>query len=88
MAVSMQETMSAIRKFAPNFTPKVGIILGSGLGSVADQLTNPITIPYQAIPGINSGSVAGHASLFVLGYLQDVPVACLTTFQTCNRHIL
>src|SRR5580692_7766044 len=77
MAVTMQETMSAIRKYAPNFIPKAGIILGSGLGSVADQLTNPITIPYQAIPGINSGSVAGHASLLVMGYLQDVPVVCL-----------
>ncbi len=77
MAVTMQETMSAIRKYAPNFVPKVGIILGSGLGSVADQLANPITIPYQAIPGINSGSVAGHASLLVMGYLQDVPVVCL-----------
>lgn len=77
MTVTMQETMSAIRKYAPNFVPKVGIILGSGLGSVADQLTNPITIPYQAIPGINTGSVAGHASLLVMGYLQDVPVVCL-----------
>ncbi len=77
MAVTMQETMNAIRKYAPNFVPKVGIILGSGLGSVADQLTNPITIPYTAIPGINTGTVAGHASLLVMGYLQDVPVVCL-----------
>lgn len=73
----MQETMGAIRKYAPNFTPKVGIILGSGLGAVADQLTNPITIPYQAIPGLHSGGVAGHASLLVMGYIGDVPVVCL-----------
>lgn len=73
----MQETMSAIRKFAPHFFPKVGIILGSGLGSIAEQLTNPITIPYQAIPGLHSGSVTGHASLMVMGYLNDVPVVCL-----------
>lgn len=77
MAVTMQETMSAIRKYAPNFTPKMGIILGSGLGAVADQLTNPITIPYQAIPGLHSGGVAGHASLLVMGYLHDIPVVCL-----------
>ncbi len=74
---SMQETMSAIRKYAPKFKPKIGLILGSGLGSIADQLSNPITIPYQAIPGIHSGAVAGHASLLVMGYLQDVPVVCL-----------
>lgn len=77
MAVTMQETMAAIRKFAPNFNAKVGMILGSGLGSIADQLTNSITIPYQAIPGIHTGGVAGHASLLVLGYLDDVPVVCM-----------
>jgi xanthosine phosphorylase len=73
----MQETMSVIRKYAPKFIPKIGVILGSGLGSIAEQLSNPITIPYQAIPGIHSGAVAGHASLLVCGYLQDVPVVCL-----------
>ena len=77
MNATMQETMNVIRKYAPKFVPKAGIILGSGLGPVADQLTNAITIPYQAIPGIHSGSVMGHASLLVLGYLNEVPVACL-----------
>lgn len=73
----MQETISFIHKHAPNFVPKVGMILGSGLGSIADQLTRSHTIPYQAIPGLASGRVAGHASLLMLGYLQDIPVACL-----------
>jgi len=77
MPSSMLDTMNVIRKYAPDFTPKVGIILGSGLGGIADQLTNPITIPYSAIPGLHAGAVAGHASLLVLGYLQNVPVACL-----------
>jgi len=77
MSVNMQETMAAIRKYAPNFNAKVGMILGSGLGSIADQLTNSITIPYQAIPGINTGGVQGHASLMVMGYLNDVPVVCM-----------
>lgn len=74
---SMQETMNIIRKYAPKFSPKVGMILGSGLGSIADSLTNSITIPYSAIPGLQSGSVVGHASLMVMGYLQDVPVVCM-----------
>lgn len=76
MTISMQDTMAAIRKYAPSFTPKIGIILGSGLGSVADELTQPITIPYQAIPGMHSSVVSGHASLLVMGYLQGVPVPC------------
>jgi xanthosine phosphorylase len=77
MAVTMQETIAGIRKYAPNFVPKIGIILGSGLGSISEQLTNPITIPYQAIPGLHSGGVLGHASLLVMGYLHDIPVVCL-----------
>ncbi len=75
--IPIQETMAAIRKFAPDFTAKMGIVLGSGLGSIAEELTDHITIPYQAIPGIHSSAVAGHASLLVLGYLQGVPVVCL-----------
>jgi xanthosine phosphorylase len=77
MSVTMQETMGVIRKYAPNFNAKVGIILGSGLGSIAEQLTNVVTIPYQAIPGLQTGGVSGHASLLVLGHLNDVPVICL-----------
>ncbi len=75
--ITMQETMAAIRKYAPNFFPKVGMILGSGLGSIAEQLTDPITIPYQAIPGLHSGAVNGHASLLILGNLNGVPVVCM-----------
>lgn len=77
MTITMQETIQAIRRFASNFRPKVGIILGSGLGPLAEEIQSPITIPYQAIPGLVSGHVSGHASLLILGYLQDVPVVCL-----------
>jgi xanthosine phosphorylase len=77
MPDTMLETMNVIRKYAPSFIPKVGMILGSGLGSLADQLTHPITIPYQAIPGLHPGAVQGHASLLVMGYLNDIPVVCL-----------
>jgi xanthosine phosphorylase len=72
----LDEMMTVIRKYAPNFRPKVGMILGSGLGSIADQLSNQITIPFQAL-GLASGTISGHASMLVLGMLEDVPVACL-----------
>ncbi len=75
---SMAEVMQVVQRYAPRgFTPKVGMILGSGLSSLAEQITNPVTIPYQAIPGLQSGAVAGHASLLVMGYLNEVPVVCL-----------
>jgi len=75
--VTMQETMDAIRKYAPKFFSKVGIILGSGLGSIAEQLVDPITIPYQAIPGLHTGGVSGHASLLIMGQLNGIPVICM-----------
>lgn len=77
MSDQVRDAMAAIRKFAPNFNAKVGIILGSGLGPIAEQLTNPITIPYQAIPGLHASHISGHASLLVMGYLQDIPVVCM-----------
>lgn len=75
---TMAEVMQVIEKYAPRgFAPKVGIILGSGLSALAEQITNPVSIPYQAIPGLKAGSIHGHASLLVMGYLADIPVVCL-----------
>jgi xanthosine phosphorylase len=76
---AMAEVMQVIERYAPkNFVPSMGMILGSGLSSLAEQITNPISIPYQAIPGLQEGSgVAGHASLLVMGHLNGVPIVCL-----------
>jgi xanthosine phosphorylase len=76
---SMAEVMQIINRYAPKgFIPKVGIILGSGLSSLAEQITNPVSIPYQAIPGLQAGSgVMGHASLLVMGMLNEIPIVCL-----------
>jgi xanthosine phosphorylase len=77
-ATTMAEVMQVIERYAPKgMVPKVGMILGSGLSSLAEQISNPVSIPYQAIPGLQSGGVAGHASLLVLGQLNNVPIVCL-----------
>lgn len=77
MTATLTDALNVIRKHAPDFVPKYGIILGSGLASLADELENPITIPYQAIPGLSTGAVSGHASLLVMGKLNGIPVVCL-----------
>lgn len=78
MSSAMPEVMQVIQRYVPKkFSPKIAMILGSGLSSIAEQITNSVTIPYQAIPGLQGGSVAGHASLMVLGQLNEVPVVCL-----------
>lgn len=76
--ISMSEVAEVIHKYMPkNFTPKVGMILGSGLSSLAEQITNPVSIPYQAIPGLHTGGIAGHASLLMMGHIGDIPVICM-----------
>src|SRR3990167_2796088 len=78
MPLTMAEVMQVIQRYAPKgFVPKIGMILGSGLSALAEQISNPVSIPYQAIPGLQSGSIVGHASLLVMGYLGEVPVVCL-----------
>jgi xanthosine phosphorylase len=74
---SLNEAMRVIREHAPNHYPKVGMILGSGLNALADQIQNSVTIPYDALPGFSAGKVKGHASLLMLGDLNGVPVACM-----------
>lgn len=78
MTVSMQQVMEVIHRHQPKgFTPKIGMILGSGMSLLAESIEQPTTIPYQAIPGLQSGTVAGHASLMVMGRLSGVPVVCM-----------
>ncbi len=72
-----QLAADAILAARPNFTPKLGLILGSGLGSLADQIENPTVIPYQALPGFPISSVVGHAGRLILGHLNGLPIVCL-----------
>jgi xanthosine phosphorylase len=57
--------------------PRLGIVLGSGLGGVAGALADPVTIPYGDLPGFPEPGVAGHGGRLVLGRLGGLPVACL-----------
>jgi xanthosine phosphorylase len=57
--------------------PRVGIVLGSGLGAVADAVSDATTVSYADLPGFPRPGVAGHAGQAVLGHLAGVPVAVL-----------
>lgn len=54
--------------------PEIGLILGSGLGVLADEIENPIKIPYNEIPGFPVSTVEGHAGQLVVGQLQGKQV--------------
>ncbi|MBQ1700064.1 MAG: purine-nucleoside phosphorylase [Bacteroidales bacterium] len=49
--------------------PMVGIVLGSGLGKLADKIENPVTIPYKDIPGFPVSTAIGHKGNFIAGTL-------------------
>lgn len=53
---------------------KAAIVLGSGLGAFADELTNAVNIPYEEIPGFARSTVEGHAGQLVLGEIGGVSV--------------
>jgi xanthosine phosphorylase len=57
--------------------PRVGIVLGSGLGAVADAVEDPVTVGYEDLPGFPRPGVQGHAGRAVLGQLGGVPVCVL-----------
>jgi len=66
-----------IQQQKPNFKPKVGIVLGSGLGALAELIQDKTVIPYEDLPGFPVSTISGHAGKLVLGYLNKVPVVCL-----------
>ncbi|MDP2274397.1 MAG: purine-nucleoside phosphorylase [Archangium sp.] len=68
---------AVIRKKAPGFTPKLGIILGSGLGAFADSLERAVSIDYRELPDFPVSSVHGHAGRLVLGHRGEVPVVAM-----------
>lgn len=50
--------------------PKIAVVLGSGLGPLADELRDEVSIPFEELPGFHKGGVAGHASKLVVGKLR------------------
>jgi purine-nucleoside phosphorylase len=61
-----------------DFTPKVALILGSGLGDYADKNINVVaTLDYHDIEGFPVSTVPGHKGRFIFGYVGDVPVVCM-----------
>jgi purine-nucleoside phosphorylase len=60
-----------------SLTPHIGIVLGSGLGAVADAVAEPVFVPYTEIPHFPQSTVEGHAGRIVAGMLGGVPVVVM-----------
>jgi purine-nucleoside phosphorylase len=70
----VNEAAAFLRERLGRITPKVGIVLGSGLGAVADAVADPILVPYAEIPHFPQSTVVGHSGRIVAGLLGGVPV--------------
>ena len=57
--------------------PKIGLVLGSGLGAFADSLTDSVRVPYADIPSFPQSTAIGHAGRLVIGKAGEVPVAAM-----------
>ncbi len=74
--MSVDEAVDRIRG-ATELEPRVGVVLGSGLGGLADELESRVEIPYSEIPGWPVSTAVGHAGTLVLGALGGVPIAVM-----------
>lgn len=73
----LREATEAIEARVGGLRPQIGIILGSGLGSIAEQLENPVHIPYRDIPHFHAVTVEGHAGTLSLGMYRGVATVIL-----------
>ena len=58
-------------------TPKVALVLGSGLGGIAALVDDPVIVPYEEIPNFPRSTVEGHSGRLVVGSLRGIPLAIM-----------
>src|ERR1017187_9961230 len=68
----VSEATAFLRERLGSLTPRIGIVLGSGLGAVADAVADPAIVPYGEIPHFPQSTVEGHSGRIVAGLLGGV----------------
>lgn len=71
-----EATVKYIREITGDFKPEIGIVLGSGLGELADEY-NDISIPYAEIPGFEASTILGHKSRLVFAEINGKKVVMM-----------
>jgi purine-nucleoside phosphorylase len=71
------EAAAAMIREATEIEPRVGLVLGSGLSPLAEGVEDSVSFDYRDLPHFPASTVVGHAGRFVLGHLEDQPVAVM-----------
>ncbi|MDM5199590.1 purine-nucleoside phosphorylase [Fictibacillus enclensis] len=74
---NMNEAATLIQSKIEGMQPEIGLILGSGLGELADEIENPVQIDYSEIPHFPVSTVEGHAGKLVIGTLNGKTVLAM-----------
>lgn len=77
MDVAAMEEAKRLIESRTSLRPSIGVVLGSGLGALADELTDRTDIPYEEIPGWPRSSTVGHVGRLIAGKLGDVEVVVM-----------
>lgn len=71
------DALEAAVRALTDLRPEIGIVLGSGLGGLADDLVDPVAVPFAALPGWPAATAPGHVGRLLLGTLEGVPAVLL-----------
>jgi purine-nucleoside phosphorylase len=71
------EAAAFLRPMFDKLTPRIGVVLGSGLGAVADAAVPVATVPYHEIPHFPQSTVEGHSGRLIAGRIGEVPVVVM-----------
>ena len=74
--MNLDDAVARIREDT-GLEPLVGVVLGSGLGRLADEVESRVEIPYAEIPGWPVSTAIGHAGVLVLGTIGSIPIAVM-----------
>lgn len=74
---NVKEAAEVIRAAAPGFKPSVALVLGSGLGGLADAIESPTVVDYCDVPHMAKSTAPMHKGQFVIGTLEGKQVICM-----------
>ncbi len=72
----LEKVLLSVRE-KTDFVPRVGLVLGSGLGDFAKNINVSFELPYSEIEGFPVSTVPGHDGRFIFGHIGDVPIVCM-----------